>query len=74
MSTRTTDEWTSEHMEQLHKDIFYLQGTLLLPSVPVEYLNKCGEILQKKHMEQVCEERALGKLCGFPPCSNAIKE
>lgn len=63
----------SQHMIQLQKDIFYLQGVLLLPNIPSAFLTQCTPMFQKKHIEQVFEERALSKLCGFPPCSNPIQ-
>jgi hypothetical protein len=54
------------------REAFVLMSTLLVTSVPREYLNLCGRILQERHMRDVFEERSVQLRCGFPPCANVL--
>ncbi|KAG7383689.1 hypothetical protein PHYPSEUDO_003368 [Phytophthora pseudosyringae] len=53
-------------------EAFALMATLLSPRVPVRYLELSGQLLQRRQMEEVFEERAAAKRCGFPVCENPL--
>lgn len=54
------------------QEAFALMATLLVPRVPVRYLELSGQLLQRRQMEEVFEERAAAKRCAFPACSNPL--
>lgn len=56
------------------REAFKLMSALLFPSVPVPFLDLSAQILQRRHMETVFEERAVQRLCGFPACGNRLSE
>ncbi|KAJ0394919.1 hypothetical protein ATCC90586_003501 [Pythium insidiosum] len=56
------------------REAFRLMSTLLFPSIPPAYLDRCARILQRRHLETVFEERAVQLLCAFPPCANRLRE
>ncbi|KAF1780342.1 Protein of unknown function DUF408 [Phytophthora cactorum] len=60
---------TSVNGSNVH-EAFALMATLLAPRVPVRYLELSGQLLQRRQMEEVFEERAAAKRCAFPACEN----
>ncbi|RLN50378.1 hypothetical protein BBJ28_00021180 [Nothophytophthora sp. Chile5] len=51
-------------------EAFALMASLIHPRIPVRYLDLCTQILQRRQMETVFEERAVQKLCAFPTCGH----
>ncbi|KUF87003.1 hypothetical protein AM588_10001348 [Phytophthora nicotianae] len=62
---------TSVNGSNVH-EAFTLMATLLAPRVPVRYLELSGQLLQRRQMEEVFEERAAAKRCAFPACENPL--
>ncbi|KAG2983145.1 hypothetical protein PC118_g9599 [Phytophthora cactorum] len=62
---------TSVNGSNVH-EAFALMATLLAPRVPVRYLELSGQLLQRRQMEEVFEERAAAKRCAFPACENPL--
>ncbi|KAH9103247.1 hypothetical protein AeMF1_020385 [Aphanomyces euteiches] len=60
----------SEHSTA--RDAFVLMSTLLVPSVPREYLDLCGKILQERHVRDVFEERSVQQRCGWALCRETL--
>ncbi|PRP82435.1 putative RNA polymerase II subunit B1 CTD phosphatase RPAP2-like [Planoprotostelium fungivorum] len=57
------------------KETFKRQEKLIYqPSSSAAYLVDCASYLQKGHYDDVITERALARVCGYPTCSNEIKE
>ncbi|KAL7693496.1 putative Rtr1/RPAP2 domain-containing protein [Plasmopara halstedii] len=56
------------------QEAFALMTTLLVPSVPMRYLEMCGKMLQRRQMEDIFQERAAAKLCAFPACENLLSK
>ncbi|RLN75053.1 hypothetical protein BBJ28_00027140, partial [Nothophytophthora sp. Chile5] len=54
-------------------EAFALMASLIHPRIPVRYLDLCTQILQRRQMETVFEERAVQKLCAFPTCGSALQ-
>ena len=53
-------------------ETFELMSTLIYPRIPVEYLDRCAKILQRRHLETVVEERAVQRLCALPTCGERL--
>ncbi|KAG7390072.1 hypothetical protein PHYBOEH_007164 [Phytophthora boehmeriae] len=62
---------TSTNGSSVH-EAFSLMATLLAPRVPVRFLELSGQLLQRRQMEEVFEERAVQKCCAFPACNNPL--
>ncbi|KAK1930101.1 putative RNA polymerase II subunit B1 CTD phosphatase RPAP2 [Phytophthora citrophthora] len=62
---------TSVNGSNVH-EAFALMATLLAPRVPMRYLELSGQVLQRRQMEEVFEERAAAKRCAFPACENPL--
>ncbi|KAL3659610.1 hypothetical protein V7S43_015286 [Phytophthora oleae] len=62
---------TSVNGSNVH-EAFALMATLLAPRVPMRYLELSGQLLQRRQMEEVFEERAAAKRCAFPACENPL--
>lgn len=62
---------TSVNGSSIH-EAFELMATLLAPRVPLRYLELSGQLLQRRQMEEVFEERAAAKRCAFPACENPL--
>lgn len=62
---------TSVNGSNVH-EAFALMATLLAPRVPMRYLELSGQLLQRRQMEEVFEERASAKRCAFPACENPL--
>lgn len=54
------------------RETFVLMSSLIYPRIPVRYLDLCAQILQRRHMDTVFEERAVQSLCAFPACGNTL--
>lgn len=46
--------------------------SLIETSVSVEYLEGVGRLIRRNHYQDVTEERALDKHCGYPLCDNSL--
>jgi hypothetical protein len=64
---------TSVHGSNVH-EAFALMATLLGPRVPVRYLEMSGQLLQRRQMEEVFEERAAARRCAFPACGTPLSK
>ncbi|KAF4318156.1 hypothetical protein JM18_003778 [Phytophthora kernoviae] len=53
-------------------EAFSLMAALLAPCVPVRFLELSAQLLQRRQMEEVFEERAVQKRCAFPACNNPL--
>jgi hypothetical protein len=70
----TAPEGTNVREGSNVREAFKLMSALLFPSVPVPFLDLSAQILQRRHLETVFEERAVQRLCGFPACGNRLSE
>lgn len=62
---------TSTNGSNVH-EAFALQAALLAPRVPVRFLELSTQLLQRRQMEEIFEERAVQKRCALPTCGNEL--
>ncbi|GFS15205.1 RNA polymerase II subunit B1 CTD phosphatase Rpap2 [Elysia marginata] len=51
---------------------FRIVNKLIDGYVAGAYLVECGRLISKEHYNDIVEERAISRLCGYPVCSNIL--
>lgn len=57
---------------QAARKVFELQPQLLQDDVTAAYLRKCALLFQPRHYDEMVEERATMRMCGYPLCKNRL--
>ncbi|XP_076463075.1 putative RNA polymerase II subunit B1 CTD phosphatase RPAP2 [Babylonia areolata] len=68
METKIRDRVASEARA------FDVVNRLIEPNITAEYLLQACQFIDHSHYEDVVEERSISRLCGYPVCSNALRQ